>query len=149
MYFIVACYISKFYRTIKQLNMEPPNDPIQSDQSTADRLQKIIDVLTKYKTSIVNKETLNHQDPANTIKNLTGILRGRGGDLKEYLNTRNSNIDSDSIFEETVAALDPLINPWTPEISILIKDYVDKLFIDSPPFEFKVKEYLEKNARTY
>ena len=129
--------------------MEPPNDPIHSDQSTADRLQKIIDVLTKYKTSIVNKETLKGQDPANMIKNLTGILRGRGGDLNEYLKTRNSNIDSDSIFEETVAALQSLINPWTPEISTLTKDYIDKLFIDSPPFEFKVKEYLEKNARAY
>jgi len=129
--------------------MEPPMQPIQPENSNANKLKEIIDVLTKYKTNIVNKETLNHQDPANTIKNLTGILRGRGGDLKEYLNTRNSNIDSDSIFEETVAALQSLINPWTPEISTLTKDYIDKLFIDSPPFEFKVKEYLEKNARAY
>jgi len=128
--------------------MEPPMQPIEAENSNANKLKEIIDVLTKYKTNIVNKETLNHQDPANTIKNLTGILRTRGGDLKEYLNTRNSHI-SDPIFEETVAALDPLINPWTPEISILIKDYVDKLFIESPPFAFKIQEYLEKNANAY
>jgi len=126
-----------------------PRQPIQPENSNANKLKEIIKILTKYKTNIVNKETLNHQDPANTIKNLTEILRGRGGDLKEYLNTRNSNIDSDSIFQELIAALDPLINPWTPEISTLIKDYIDKLFIESSPFAFKVKEYLEKNANAY
>lgn len=138
--------------------MEPPSQSIQpiqpiqliqsEENGNSNKLTEIIKILTKYKTNIVNQETLNDQAPANAIRNLTVILKKRAGDLKEYLNTRKSNI-SDPNFEETVAALQSLINPWTPEISILTKDYVHKLFIESSPLSFKMGGYLEKNASAY
>jgi len=35
-----------------------PRQPMQPENSNANKLKEIIDVLTKYKTNIVNKETL-------------------------------------------------------------------------------------------
>jgi hypothetical protein len=134
-------------------SIEPVNPHENAPELSSElpkNLQNTIEVLETYKRNIVNKHTLDNRDPS-SIQSLKIIISKRGKDLIEYLKTRRPPPDEDELFRDVKKSLDPIINPWNPEVSTLAPYYVNLLFIESSPLTLTVDhiETLKRNAGAY
>ena len=103
------------------------------------KLEDIIGHLQTYKANILNRSSLTSQDP-NRILEIKALLSKKGSSIISFLRGSNSFVkdESDSNLNELLVYLNNTINePLTeqgqdPRYSTIIRDYVDKLFIQFP-----------------
>jgi hypothetical protein len=93
-------------------------------------IDPIIKALSDYKMSIINKITLLTQAP-DELKDLSIILRSKSKVIKDYITRRAlpPMLESEDVELYTfIQTLNPMINPWDADISVLAKYWCEKLF---------------------
>jgi len=90
----------------------------------------IIKALSDYKMSVINKNTLLTQAP-DELKDLRTILRLQSRIIKDYITRRAlpPALESDDPdLYNFIQILNPMLNPWDADISVLAKYWCEKLF---------------------
>lgn len=90
-------------------------------------IEPILKALSDYKMKIINKNTLTTQNP-NELNEIAPILRAKSKAIKEYILKRIVPPREDTDLYECIQTLDPLLNPWNADISVLAKYWCEKLF---------------------
>jgi len=92
--------------------------------------EPIINALSNYKMNIINKMTLLTQAP-DELKDLSKILRSKSRTIKDYITRRAlpPMLESeDPDLYNFIQTLNPMLNPWDADISVLAKYWCEKLF---------------------
>ena len=93
-------------------------------------IDNILNALSDYKMSLINKNTLLTQSP-DELKDLSSILRVKSKTIKDYITRRAlpPMLESeDPDLYNFIQSLDPMLNPWDADISVLAKYWCEKLF---------------------
>jgi len=102
----------------------------------------IIKALSDYKMSLINKNTLLTQAPTE-LKDLRTILRLQSKVIKDYITRRAlpPTLESDDPdLYNFIQTLNPMLNPWDADISVLAKYWCEKLF--ETEFSFSTAEHM-------
>jgi len=93
-------------------------------------IDNILKALSDYKMSLINKNTLLTQAP-DELKDLSAILRVKSKIIKDYITRRAlpPMLESeDADLYNFIQTLNPMINPWDADVSVLAKSWCEKLF---------------------
>lgn len=90
-------------------------------------IEPILKALSDYKMKLINKNTLTTQDP-NELQEIGPILRMKSKAIKAYIIQRTMPPEEDTDLCECIQILQPLLNPWSADISVLAKYWCEKLF---------------------
>lgn len=107
-------------------------------------IDNIIKALSDYKMSIINKNTLLTQAP-DELKDLRTILRLQSKVIKDYITRRAlpPMLQSDDVdLYNFIQTLNPMLNPWDADVSILAKYWCEKLF--ETDFSFSTAEHMSR-----
>lgn len=101
----------------------------------------IIKALSDYKMSLINKYTLLTQAP-DELKDLRTILRLNSKTIKDYITRRvipPMLQSEDTDLYNFIQTLNPMLNPWDADVSVLAKYWCEKLF--ETEFSFSTMEH--------
>ena len=96
------------------------------------RLEKILDILIKYHTKLVQQNTLRSQSPTN-VNRLKSLLREKSNAIKQAMAGSTEELDpSDTELRECLDELSTALSPWTPETSALSRYWCEMMFEEFP-----------------
>ena len=104
----------------------------------------IIKALSDYKMNLINKNTLLTQAP-DELKDLRTILRLQSKIIKNYITRRAipPMLESEDVdLYNFIQSLNPMLDPWDADISVLAKYWCEKLF--ETDFSFSTAEHMER-----
>jgi len=116
--------------------MEKPEHPEPN-------IDNILKALSDYKMGIINKNTLLTQAP-DELKELRMILRFKSRIIKDYITRRAlpPMLESEDIeLYNFIQILNPMLNPWDADVSVLAKYWCEKLFETD---NFATAEHMER-----
>ena len=93
-------------------------------------IDNILKALSDYKMSIINKNTLLTQAP-DELQDLSSILRFKSRIIKNYITRRAlpPMLESEDVdLYNFIQILNPMLNPWDADVSVLAKYWCEKLF---------------------
>lgn len=90
-------------------------------------IDAIIKILSDYKMKLINTGTLKTQAPSELI-NTNAILRQKSRAIKDYILRRTLPSPDDADLYACIKALEPYLNPWNSDISVITKYWCEKLF---------------------
>jgi len=114
--------------------MEPKNIP-EPDNTHDTRTYKILNALTNYKSRLLQKHTLNTQNP-DALNSLDNIMNNANERIQEFLRTHFITQDDkkDEDYYECVSSIKEQVMPWTPDTIVLPAYWCEKVFSDSNTF---------------
>ena len=127
--------------------MEHPEHSEHSEHPEPN-IDNILKALSDYKMSIVNKNTLLTQAP-DELKDLRSILRFKSRIIKAYILQRvvPPTLESeDTDLYNFIQILNPMLNPWNADVSVLAKYWCEKLF-ETESFSFSTAEHMSRILR--
>jgi hypothetical protein len=114
--------------------MEPKDTP--EPLNTHDtRTYKILNALSNYKSRLLQKHTLNTQNP-DALINLDNIMNNANERIQGFLRTHSISDDDkkDQDYFECVSSIKEQLLPWTPDTIVLPAYWCEKVFYDSNTF---------------
>ena len=90
-------------------------------------IDAIVKILSDYKMKVINDGTLKTQSPSE-LRNTSAILRQKSRAIKDYILRRTEPPLDDAELSACIKALEPYLNPWNSDISVIAKYWCDKLF---------------------
>ena len=90
-------------------------------------IEPILTALSNYKMNLINKNTLTTQNP-DELQEIGPILRMKSKAIKAYILQRLMPPQEDTDLCACIQILQPLLNPWNADISVLAKYWCEKLF---------------------
>lgn len=106
-------------------------------------IDAIVKILSDYKMKIINDATLKTQSPSE-LRNISAVLRQKSRAIKDYILRRTESSRDDAELYACIKALEPYLNPWNSDISVISKYWCDKLFETDNFSEAKHNETLLK-----
>lgn len=114
--------------------MEPKNIPEPSNTYDT-RTFKILKALSSYKSRLLQKNTLNTQNP-DALNTLDNIMNNANERIQEFLRTHIISEDDkkDQEYFECVSNIKDQLKPWSPDTLVLPSYWSEKIFSDSNTF---------------
>lgn len=105
-------------------------DSHQRQEHPEPNIDNILKALSDYKMSVIHKNTLLTQAP-DELQDLSAILRFKSRTIKNYITRRALppmlNSEDPDLYT-FIQSLNPMLNPWDADISVLAKYWCEKLF---------------------
>lgn len=123
--------------------MEPKNIPEHSNTYDT-RTFKILKALSSYKSRLLQKNTLNTQNP-DALNTLDNIMNNANERIQEFLRTHFISEDDrkDEEYFECVSNIKDQLKPWSPDTLVLPSYWSEKIFSDSNTFSI-TPEHIER-----
>ena len=123
--------------------MEPKNIPEPSNTYDT-RTFKILKALSSYKSRLLQKNTLNTQNP-DALNTLDNIMNNANERIQEFLRTHIISEDDrkDQEYFECVSNIIDQLKPWSPDTLVLPSYWSEKIFSDSNTFSI-TPEHIER-----
>ena len=123
--------------------MEPKNIPEPSNTYDT-RTFKILKALSSYKSRLLQKNTLNTQNP-DALNTLDNIMNNANERIQEFLRTHIISEDDrkDQEYFECVSNIKDQLKPWSPDTLVLPSYWSEKIFSDSNTFSI-TPEHIER-----
>jgi len=120
--------------------MEPKNIP-EPNNIHDTRTYKILKALTNYKSRLLQKHTLNTQNP-DALINLDNLMYNANIKIQEFLRTHSITDDdkNDQDYFECVSTIKDQVKPWTPDTIVLPSYWCEKIFSESNTFSVKLDD---------
>jgi hypothetical protein len=90
-------------------------------------IDSIVKILSDYKMKVINDGTLKTQAPSE-LRNTSAILREKSRAIKDYILRRTMPSQDDVDLYACIKELEPYLNPWNSDISVISKYWCEKLF---------------------
>ena len=101
-------------------------------QMAAERLHNILRILENYHTLIIQKNSLDSQDPQITIQTTKQILAKDGDMIEEYLRWRTIPLTKDEDILQCIEELSTFVDPWDIQVSSLAPEWCRLMFKEYP-----------------
>ena len=98
----------------------------------AERLHNILRILENYHTLIIQKNSLDSQDPQITIQTTKQILAKDGDMIEEYLRWRTIPLTKDEDILQCIEELSTFVDPWDIQVSSLAPEWCRLMFKEYP-----------------
>jgi len=119
--------------------------PLTQGPDIPEKLQNILTILQDHKARLIEGTTLTTQDPD---ANVSINIKNNGNIL---LNALYNNMSTeDSSIKEVIASIKNCNTPWDPEVSTMVKEYIEMLYIQCPlSITAEHCERMKKDAGNY
>jgi hypothetical protein len=92
------------------------------------RFRAILKCLLECKKAIVNKYTLQTQNPSDLEDNVKPVLNEICSDLTNFMVDRTRPLNSDEYVQSCISCLEKALNPWDMDLSILAPRWCEMIF---------------------
>jgi len=115
------------------------------DPEIRQRLTDLVICLFKYKSFVINNDTLYTTTPDDLNKKIMPYLKNKCNIIKAFITPPRIRppISKDNAFEECLDCLEVALKPWNPDMSILCPQFCDKIFDDLNQNSNKILDQIE------
>ena len=101
-------------------------------QMVSERLQNILRILENYHRLIIQKNSLDSQDPQATVQITKHTLAKHGDMIEEYLRWRTIPLIKDEDLLQCIDELSKYVDPWDVQVSSLAPEWCRLMFKEYP-----------------
>ena len=113
--------------------MSEPYHAVDRPLNIPERLKTILEILSKYHQSVIQKHTLPSQNPYQALNSLKAVLAEKGDALEDFLRWRALPEDQqDKDLQACIQQLSPNLDPVNPKVSVLAPRWCSLMFKEYP-----------------